>query len=347
MRDLRVGKCVDHMTKKVICSSPSSSHSSSSSSHSIVDRRSRSLAIFSSQSAHQYGNRYKASACSLGRKDRSTQLCLPQSLSCSRQNLCRRNEQDSRSRSRVISNVIPSYGSGSRASTPPDLPSYLFANRIVYLGMALVPSVTELILAELLWLNMEDPKKPVTMYINSTGITKEGRKLAYDTEAMAIYDTMQYVRTPISTVAVGNAWGEAGMLLAAGTKGRRAALPSASIMIRQPQGGARGQATDIDIYRREARRTRGQVLDILSKHTGKAVDVLDKDTNRPLYMSPQDAVNYGIIDKVRHTRLWRGRHRETKEPTCFVTGDLLTKGQLSRLNYVIYYFTGAEDRGRS
>lgn len=83
-----------------------------------------------------------------------------------------------------------------------------------------------------------------------------------------------------------------------GTKGRRAALPSASIMIHQPQGQARGQATDIDIYRREARRTRGQVLDILSKHTGKTVDVLDKDTNRPLYMGPADAIKYGVIDKV-------------------------------------------------
>ena len=197
-------------------------------------------------------------------------------------------------------NVIPSYTGGPKGiGQPPDLPSYLFAQRIVYLGMALVPSVTELIIAELLWLNFEDRSKPITMYINSTGIMKDGKKLAYDTEAMAIYDTMRYIRNPITTIAVGNAWGEAGMLLAAGTKGRRASLPSASIMIHQPQGAVRGQATDLDIYRRETRQVRGQVLNILSAHTGKTLEQLDADTNRPLYLDPEAAVEYGIIDKVR------------------------------------------------
>ena len=196
--------------------------------------------------------------------------------------------------------IIPSYTGGKKGQgNPPDLASYLFAERIVYLGLPLVPSVTELIVAELLWLNYEDRTKPITMYINSTGIMKDGQKLAYDSEAMAIYDTMSYIRNPITTVAVGNAWGEAGMLLAAGTRGKRAALPSASIMIHQPQGAVRGQATDLDIYRRETRKMRGQMLEILARHTGKTVEELDKDTNRPLYFSPEDAVEYGVIDKVR------------------------------------------------
>jgi hypothetical protein len=117
-----------------------------------------------------------------------------------------------------IEAVIPSLQGDASSQAPPDLPSYIFKERIVYLGMTLVPSVTELILAELLYLQYEDNSKPIQLYINSTGTSKEGQKYGYDTEAFAIYDTIQYVKPPVHTIVVGTAWGEAAMLLAAGAK---------------------------------------------------------------------------------------------------------------------------------
>mmetsp|Transcript_13033 Transcript_13033/g.42978 ORF Transcript_13033/g.42978 Transcript_13033/m.42978 type:complete len:273 (+) Transcript_13033:12-830(+) len=194
--------------------------------------------------------------------------------------------------------VIPQTSGEAREQAPPDLPSFLFKERIIYLGMSLVPSVTELILAELLYLQYEDANKPVYFYINSTGVTKGGKKLGYETEAFAIYDTMQHVKTPIHTVAVGTAWGEAAMLLAAGEPGQRAALPSATIMLRQPVNLFRGQASDLEIQRKETRQTKGQIFGILSRHTGKKVDELQADITRPRYFDPQGAIDYGLIDKV-------------------------------------------------
>lgn len=141
----------------------------------------------------------------------------------------------------AITQVIPSLQGDASTQSPPDLPSFIFKERIVYLGMTLVPSVTELILAELLYLQYEDKKKPIQLYINSTGSSKDGQKYGYDTEAFAIYDTIQYVSPPVHTIAVGTAWGEAAMLLAAGSRGNRAALPSASIMLKQPLSAFRGQ----------------------------------------------------------------------------------------------------------
>mmetsp|Transcript_7139 Transcript_7139/g.15985 ORF Transcript_7139/g.15985 Transcript_7139/m.15985 type:complete len:173 (-) Transcript_7139:315-833(-) len=117
-----------------------------------------------------------------------------------------------------VTSVIPSLQGDASSQSPPDLPSYIFKERIVYLGMTLVPSVTELILAELLYLQYEDSNKPVQLYINSTGTSKDGQKYGYDTEAFAIYDTIQYIKPPVHTVAVGTAWGEAAMLLASGAK---------------------------------------------------------------------------------------------------------------------------------
>eukprot|EP00239_Pterosperma_sp_CCMP1384_P008652 CAMPEP_0197857462 /NCGR_PEP_ID=MMETSP1438-20131217/30563_1 /TAXON_ID=1461541 /ORGANISM="Pterosperma sp., Strain CCMP1384" /LENGTH=171 /DNA_ID=CAMNT_0043473307 /DNA_START=418 /DNA_END=933 /DNA_ORIENTATION=+ len=166
------------------------------------------------------------------------------------------------------------------------------------MGMTLVPAVTELILAEMLYLQFEDADKPIIFYINSTGTTKEGQKMGYDTEAMAIYDTMQYIKPPIHTLCVGNAWGEAAMLLAAGAKGYRAALPSSTIMLKQPISTFRGQASDLEIQRQEIRNTKAQMLDILSQNTPKTIEELEKDTNRPLYLDPDAAVEYGIIDRV-------------------------------------------------
>ena len=165
-------------------------------------------------------------------------------------------------------------------------------------GMVLVPSVTELILAELLYLQYEDAQKPIFMYINSTGTTKDGQKYGYDTEAFAIYDTLKYVKPPVHTLCVGTAFGEAAMLLAAGAQGHRAALPSSTIMIKQPISMFRGQATDLEIQRQEIRNTKRQLVEILAKCTDKTEDVIEADIARPKYFTPYDAVEYGLIDKV-------------------------------------------------
>lgn len=198
----------------------------------------------------------------------------------------------------VVTMVIPFQRGDARQQPPPDLPSYLFKNRIVFLGMSLVPAVTELIMAELLYLQYEDPEKSIYMYINSTGTTKDGEKLGYETEAFAIYDTMKYVRPPIFTLCVGNAWGEAALLLAAGSKGNRACLPSATIMLKQPIAQFRGQATDIDIARKEVRNVKDELVALISKTTGQSVEKINDDIRRPKYFKPDEAVDYGIIDKV-------------------------------------------------
>ncbi|KAL3698977.1 hypothetical protein R1sor_016999 [Riccia sorocarpa] len=198
----------------------------------------------------------------------------------------------------VVTMVIPFQRGDATQQPPPDLPSYLFKNRIVFLGMSLVPSVTELIMAELLYLQYEDPDKPIYMYINSTGTTKDGEKLGYETEAFAIYDTMRYVKPPIFTLCVGNAWGEAALLLAAGSKGNRAALPSSTIMIKQPIAQFRGQATDIDIARKEVRNIKTELVNLYARHLDHSPEKIEEDIRRPKYFSPEEAVEYGIIDKV-------------------------------------------------
>jgi ATP-dependent Clp protease protease subunit len=183
--------------------------------------------------------------------------------------------------------------------TPPDLPSYLFKERIVYLGMSLVPAVTELMLAELLYLQYDNPTRPIYMYINSTGVAKGAGKLGYEAEAFAIYDTMRYIKPPVYTVCVGTAFGEAAMLLAAGKAGNRAALPSATMMIRQPmQRFTQMQASDVDIYRNELRKTNGNVVSLLAKHTGHSEEKIALDISRPKYFNPYEAKEYGLIDTV-------------------------------------------------
>ena len=299
----------------------------------------------------------------------------------------------------VVQNVIPMLSGDATEQTPPDLPSYLFKERIVYLGMSLVPSgepprsvwghrggflsgpprsphprspppratgspvpgryrgssamtpdhaeiralnradgpcragrgglggggrradpgagptpgpdrppppvrpaVTELMMAELLYLQYDNPEKPVYMYINSTGVTRGGPSLGYEAEAFAIYDCMKFIKPPVHTCAVGNAWGEAAMLLAAGERGHRAALPSASILVREPmnrfvrEGGM--QASDLDIYRMEMRRVTDEVVDLLSRHTNHTEEQIRKDISRARYFSPYEAKDYGIIDNV-------------------------------------------------
>ncbi|KAE8708529.1 ATP-dependent Clp protease proteolytic subunit-related protein 4 [Hibiscus syriacus] len=198
----------------------------------------------------------------------------------------------------VVTMVIPFSRGSAWEQPPPDLASYLYKNRIVYLGMSLVPSVTELILAEFLYLQYEDEQKPIYLYINSTGTTKGGEKLGYETEALAIYDVMGYVKPPIFTLCVGNAWGEAALLLAAGATGNRSALPSSTIMIRQPIARFQGQATDVDLARKEVKNVKTELVKLYAKHMGKSTEQIEEDIRRPKYFSPSEAVEYGIIDKV-------------------------------------------------
>ncbi|MBW4648343.1 MAG: ATP-dependent Clp protease proteolytic subunit [Kastovskya adunca ATA6-11-RM4] len=194
------------------------------------------------------------------------------------------------------------YGRSTYRTPPPDLPSLLLNERIVYLGMPLVPAVTELIVAELLYLQYEDPDKPIKIYINSTGTSSyNGEPVGFETEAFAICDTMSYIKPPIHTICIGSAMGMAAMLLSAGTKGCRASLPNASIVLHQPKAYARGQATDIQIRAKEVLANKSTMLDILSRNTGQSAEKIAKDMDRMLYMSPQKAQEYGLIDRVLET----------------------------------------------
>lgn len=184
---------------------------------------------------------------------------------------------------------------------PPDLPSLLLDSRIVYLGMPLVPAVTELIVAELLYLQYKDRNKPMFLYINSTGTTRaDGETVGFETEGTMIYDTMCYVNNEIHTVGVGVAIGQACMLLSAGEKGKRFMLPHATAMLQQPRVPPTGQrqAVEIAIKWREVLAQKQAYLKILSKTTGHPIEKLDKDMQRPLYMQPRDALEYGIIDGI-------------------------------------------------
>uniref|UniRef100_A0A061RPB7 ATP-dependent Clp protease proteolytic subunit n=1 Tax=Tetraselmis sp. GSL018 TaxID=582737 RepID=A0A061RPB7_9CHLO len=187
---------------------------------------------------------------------------------------------------------------------PPDLPSLLLDSRIVYLGMPLVPAVSELIIAELLYLQYKDRNKPMYLYINSTGCTRaDGETVGFETEGTSIYDTMCYVGNEINTVGVGVAIGQACMLLSAGSKGKRFMLEHATAMLHQPRVPPTGQrqAIEIAIKWREVLAQKQAFLNILSKTTGHSIEKLDKDIQRPLYMQPKDALEYGIIDGIVKT----------------------------------------------
>jgi ATP-dependent Clp protease protease subunit len=191
------------------------------------------------------------------------------------------------------------YGNATYRTPPPDLPSLLLNERIVYLGMPLVSAVTELIIAELLYLQYADPEKPIRIYINSTGTSRyDGEPVGFETEAFAICDTMSYIKPPIHTICIGSAMGMAAMLLSAGTKGCRASLPNASIVLHQPRSYARGQATDIQIRAKEVLENKRTMLDILSRNTGQTTEKIAKDMDRLFYMTPYEAKEYGLIDRV-------------------------------------------------
>jgi ATP-dependent Clp protease protease subunit len=187
----------------------------------------------------------------------------------------------------LVPMVIETTGRGERAY---DIFSLLLKNRIVFLGTPINDQIANLTVAQLLFLNQEDREAPISMYINSPG----GQVYA----GLAIYDTMQMISNPISTVAVGVTASFGTVLLTAGTKGQRYALPHATIHIHQPLGGVQGQATDIEIEAREILRLKTRLNQILSFHTGQTVDTIEKDTDRNFYMDAKGAVDYGLVDKV-------------------------------------------------
>jgi len=208
----------------------------------------------------------------------------------------------------------PYYGDSSTMRTPPpDLPSLLLKERIVYLGLPLFSDddakrqlgmdVTELIVAQLLYLEFDNAEKPIYFYINSTGTSwYTGDAIGFETEAFAICDTISYIKPPVHTICIGQAMGSAAVILSAGTKGQRAALPHASIVLHQPRSGAQGQATDIQIRAKEVIHNKQTMLQILSKNTGRSVEQLSKDSDRMSYLNPQQAMDFGVIDRVLTSR---------------------------------------------
>ncbi len=187
----------------------------------------------------------------------------------------------------VVPMVIESSGRGERAY---DIYSLLLKERIIFLGTPIDDQVSNVIVAQLLFLSREDPEKEIQMYINSPG----GQIYA----GLAIYDTMQMLPNRISTVAVGVTASFGTVLLTAGSKGHRYALPNATIHMHQPLGGAQGQASDIEIQAREILRLKSRLLEIMSKHTGKTLEEIEHDTNRDFYLDAKGAVDYGVVDQV-------------------------------------------------
>lgn len=187
----------------------------------------------------------------------------------------------------LVPMVVEQTGRGERSY---DIYSRLLKERIIFLGTEINDAVSNLMIAQLLFLQSEDAEKDISIYINSPG--------GVVTAGMAIYDTMQFLKCDITTYCVGQAASMAAVLLAAGTKGKRYALPNSRIMIHQPLGGAQGQATDIAIQAKEILRMKQRLNEILSFHTGKQIKTLEKDTDRDNFMSAEEAVKYGLVDAV-------------------------------------------------
>ena len=196
----------------------------------------------------------------------------------------------------LVPMVVEQSPRGERAF---DIYSRLLRERIVFLGTPVSDDIASVIVAQLLFLEAEDPDKDITFYINSPG--------GVVTAGMAIYDTMQYINCDVATLCMGQAASMGAFLLAAGAKEKRFALPNSRIMIHQPLGGFQGQATDIDIHAKEILRMRSDLNRLLSHHTGKPIKKIEKDTERDNFMSAEEAVKYGLIDKVL------GRREDAKE----------------------------------
>ena len=189
--------------------------------------------------------------------------------------------------SNLVPMVVEQTGRGERAY---DIYSRLLKDRIVFLGTEINDDVANLVTAQFLFLESEDPEKEINFYINSPGGSV--------TAGMAIYDTMEFIRPPVSTLCLGQAASMAAIMLLAGAKGRRYALPHSRIILHQPLGGMQGQASDLEIHAKEILRAREEINNIIMKHTGQNLRKIEKDTDRDYFMSPNQAVEYGLIDEV-------------------------------------------------
>jgi len=187
----------------------------------------------------------------------------------------------------LVPMVIEQTGRSERAY---DIYSRLLKDRIIFLGTAIDDNISNIIIAQLLFLQMEDPDKDISIYINTPG--------GVVTSGLAIYDTIQFVKPNVATYCVGQATSMGALLLAAGTKGKRFALPHSRIMIHQPWGGAQGAATDINIQAKEITRLKAKINEVLAKHTGQSIEKIEKDTDRDYFMSADEAKQYGIVDEV-------------------------------------------------
>lgn len=187
--------------------------------------------------------------------------------------------------------VVEQSGRGERSY---DIYSRLLKDRIIFLGTAIDDTVANLVVAQLLFLESEDPDKDISIYINSPGGSV--------TAGLAIYDTMQYIKPDVSTICIGMAASMGAVLLTAGARGKRIALPNSRIMIHQPMGGMQGQASDIEIHAKEILKTRAKLNEILAKHTGQPLEKIEADTDRDFYMSAEEAQQYGIVDKIIEKR---------------------------------------------
>jgi ATP-dependent Clp protease protease subunit len=192
----------------------------------------------------------------------------------------------------LVPMVVEQTSRGERAY---DIFSRLLKDRILFIGTPIDDAYSNLVIAQLLFLEAEDPDKDIHLYINSPGGSV--------TASLAIYDTMQYIKPAIETICMGQAASGAALLLAAGAKGKRFALPHARIMIHQPYGGTQGQASDIQIQAKEILRMRQELDRILASHTGQPLERVEKDSDRDFFMSPEEAKVYGLIDEVIHSRV--------------------------------------------
>jgi len=187
----------------------------------------------------------------------------------------------------LIPIVVERTARGERAY---DIYSRLLRDRIIFIGQPIDDNVANTVIAQMLFLEVQDPKKDIKLYINSPG--------GLVTSGLAIYDTMQYVQPDVSTICMGQAASAAALLLAAGTPGKRLSLPNANILIHQPMGGARGQASDVGIQARQILRIKDRLNEIFVKHTGQPKENIERDTDRDFYMTAEEAKEYGLIDKV-------------------------------------------------
>lgn len=187
----------------------------------------------------------------------------------------------------LIPMVIEQTGRGERSY---DIYSRLLKERIIFLGSEIDDTIADLVMAQLIFLEYEDPEKDITLYVNSPGgVVSAG---------LAIYDTIQYIKPDVSTICIGQAASMGAVLLAAGTKGKRYALPHSRVMLHQPLGGAGGQASDVAIHAKEIVRIKNELNNIIQRHSGQSLDVIARDTDRNFYMSAEEAKAYGLIDEI-------------------------------------------------